>query len=59
MSISRHTAAGLLAAHIDNASAVTERPAPHVPYRVRRRRAVYLRLLIAAALVLAFWLAQH
>ena len=58
MSISRQTAAGLLAAHIGQASAETERPAPHVPYRVRRRRAVYLRWVLAAAAAVA-WAASY
>ena len=51
MSISRQTAAGLLAAHIGQASAETERPAPHVPYRVRRRRSALIRWACTAAIV--------
>ena len=51
MSISRTTAAGLLAAHIDNATAVTPRP---LPYRERRRRAAYLRWVLAAAAAVAW-----
>ena len=49
MALTRSTVGGLMHAHVEQASAETERPVSLVPYRVRRRRAAMYRICIAVA----------
>ncbi len=58
MSISRATGEYLLSAHIGQATAPPERPGPHVPYRIRRRRAAWLRFGLAV-IAASVWIATR
>lgn len=51
MSLSINTAAALIQAHIEQASAATDRPRP---YRERQRRAGWVRLAVVLAAIAAF-----
>ena len=53
MALTRSTVGGLMHAHVEQASAETERPVSLVPYRVRRRRAAMYRICIALAAIAA------